>query len=68
MSKELDMQLELERQKRLKALLDATRPTVTQVQRAQGDGTTLDFLEIKYRGSPFPLIPLQSSVETYRRG
>lgn len=68
MSKELDMQLEVERAKRLRALLAATMPVVRQVQRSQGDGTNLDFLEISFRGSSLPLIPIQSNVETYRRG
>lgn len=68
MSKELDMQLEVERQKRLRSLLNVTRPKVVQVQTTQGDGTYRDFLEISYRGSPLPLIPLQANVEGYRRG
>ena len=67
MSKELDMQLDIERQKRLRSLLAATRPSVVQVQKTQGDGTYQNFLEISFRGSPLPLVPIQANVENYRR-
>ena len=63
----LDTAIDLERQKRLSALLKVTRPNIQQVRFAKGDGTYQDYLRIIQRGVLFPLIPLQSSSENYSR-
>lgn len=63
----LDSQIETARRDRLKVLLAATRPSINQVQRPQGDGTHQTFLEVTIRGMAYPLIPLQANVENYRR-
>lgn len=63
----LPPEVEAARQRRLAALLNANKLSITAGQQTLGDGNMQSTLVISYKGKTFPAIPLAPSQTLYRR-